>query len=197
MIKTLGTPDVTPELKQTIVEGVLREAGNRSVDELAQEENELIIGAVAFTRTGRKRDNEGNDKTSSCISKSTEEREPPMSTATITDRSVETSGESNHLTEALKEKLSHPATSPDFDLHEGVNEVLADIGMTTADSGGELTFLRTRSDSSEPDPLRDDGRNRSGRKKRSAGCALETSHRRRTGYFGGRAQGTAAFRRIL
>src|ERR1700745_2616068 len=31
MIKTLGTPDVTPELKQTIVEGVLREAGNRSV----------------------------------------------------------------------------------------------------------------------------------------------------------------------
>jgi 3-hydroxyacyl-CoA dehydrogenase len=46
MIKTLGTPDVTPELKQTIVEGVLREAGNRSVDELAQEENELIIGLL-------------------------------------------------------------------------------------------------------------------------------------------------------
>src|SRR4029450_4338928 len=63
-----------------------------------------------------------------------------MSTATITDRSVETSGESNQLTEVLEEKLSHPATSPDFDLHEGVNEVLADIGMTTADSGGELSF---------------------------------------------------------
>src|SRR5882724_8164776 len=46
MIKTLGTPDVTPELKQTIVEGVLREAGNRSVDDLAQEENELIIGLL-------------------------------------------------------------------------------------------------------------------------------------------------------
>ena len=46
MIKTLGTPDVTPELKQTIVEGVLREAGNRSVDELAQQENELIIGLL-------------------------------------------------------------------------------------------------------------------------------------------------------
>jgi hypothetical protein len=46
MIKTLGTPDVTPELKQTIVEGVLREAGNRSLDELAQEENELIIGLL-------------------------------------------------------------------------------------------------------------------------------------------------------
>jgi hypothetical protein len=46
MIKTLGAPDVTPELKQTIVEGVLREAGNRSVDELAQEENELLIGLL-------------------------------------------------------------------------------------------------------------------------------------------------------
>jgi len=46
MIKSLGTPDVTPELKQTIVEGVLREAGNRSVDALAQEENELLIGLL-------------------------------------------------------------------------------------------------------------------------------------------------------
>jgi 3-hydroxyacyl-CoA dehydrogenase len=46
MIKTLGTPDITPELKQTIVEGVLREAGNRSVDELAQDENEVIIGLL-------------------------------------------------------------------------------------------------------------------------------------------------------
>src|SRR6201989_947659 len=46
MIKTLGTPNVTPELKQTIVDGVLREAGNRSVDELAQKENELIIGLL-------------------------------------------------------------------------------------------------------------------------------------------------------
>src|SRR6476659_3162705 len=46
MIKTLGTPDITPELKQTIVEGVLREAGNSSVDELAQAENEVIIGRL-------------------------------------------------------------------------------------------------------------------------------------------------------
>jgi len=46
MIKTLGTPDITPELKQTIVEGVLREAGNRSVDELSREENELLIALL-------------------------------------------------------------------------------------------------------------------------------------------------------
>ena len=50
MIKTLGTPDITPELKQTIVEGVLREAGNRPVDELAQQENELLI-ALLRSRT--------------------------------------------------------------------------------------------------------------------------------------------------
>src|SRR5262249_34507142 len=63
-----------------------------------------------------------------------------MSTATITDRSVETSGESNRLTETLEERLSHPETSPDFDLKKGVNEVLADVGMTIDDCGGEISF---------------------------------------------------------
>src|SRR6201997_426645 len=43
MFKALGNPNVTPELKQKVVEGVMREAGNRSVDELAQAENEVII----------------------------------------------------------------------------------------------------------------------------------------------------------
>ncbi len=62
-----------------------------------------------------------------------------MSTATITDRSVETSSESNRL-ETLEEKLSHPATSPDFDLKKGVNEVLSDVGMVSDDCGGELSF---------------------------------------------------------
>ena len=63
-----------------------------------------------------------------------------MSAATITDRSVETSGEGNRLTETLEERLSHPATSPDFDLKKSVNEVLADVGMTIDDCGGELSF---------------------------------------------------------
>src|SRR6516162_5191414 len=63
-----------------------------------------------------------------------------MSAATITDRSVETSGEGNRLTETLEERLSHPATSPDFDLKNGVNEVLADVGLTIDDCGGELSF---------------------------------------------------------
>jgi crotonobetainyl-CoA:carnitine CoA-transferase CaiB-like acyl-CoA transferase len=57
-----------------------------------------------------------------------------------TARSVETNSSTDPLTKALEHQLSHPATSPDFDLHRGVNEVLADVGMTTADSGGKLTF---------------------------------------------------------
>ena len=63
-----------------------------------------------------------------------------MSTATITDRSAEANAATDRLTEALQQKLSHPATSPDFDLQAGTNEVLKDIGLTTADSGGKLTF---------------------------------------------------------
>src|SRR5215467_9448678 len=44
------------------------------------------------------------------------------------------------LTETLQSKLSNPATAPDFDLHGSVNEVLKDVGLTAADSGGKLTF---------------------------------------------------------
>jgi len=46
LIKTLGTPDVTPELKKTITDGVLQEAANRSVEQLAQDENELLVGLI-------------------------------------------------------------------------------------------------------------------------------------------------------
>ena len=48
MMKALGNPQITPELKQTIIEGVTREAANRSVDELAQEENKLLVGYLAL-----------------------------------------------------------------------------------------------------------------------------------------------------
>src|SRR6516164_9506056 len=55
----------------------------------------------------------------------------------MSTRSVETNGD---LTEVLEEKLGHLATSPDFDLKKSVNEVLADVGMTIDDCGGELSF---------------------------------------------------------
>lgn len=44
--KILGTPDVNDELKQTIVDGVLQMAGDRSVDQLAQAENEELLGLI-------------------------------------------------------------------------------------------------------------------------------------------------------
>ena len=43
MFKSLGVPNVTPELQRTLAEGVLREAAGRSVDQLAREENETIV----------------------------------------------------------------------------------------------------------------------------------------------------------
>src|ERR1700745_1602412 len=46
----------------------------------------------------------------------------------------------DRLTETIGDKLNNPSTSSDFDFHEGVNQVLADVGMSAADSGGQLTF---------------------------------------------------------
>ena len=52
LMKNLGDPQVTPELKRTIAEGVMREAQGRSVDELAREENEVIIGLLKLRANG-------------------------------------------------------------------------------------------------------------------------------------------------
>jgi crotonobetainyl-CoA:carnitine CoA-transferase CaiB-like acyl-CoA transferase len=60
-----------------------------------------------------------------------------MSTATL-DRVAGTPAEK--LTERLQFRLSNPGVTPDFDLHGGVNEVLKDVGLTTADGGGKLSF---------------------------------------------------------
>jgi crotonobetainyl-CoA:carnitine CoA-transferase CaiB-like acyl-CoA transferase len=64
-----------------------------------------------------------------------------MSIATmspITEKPAETASEI--LTETLQTKLSNPVSTADFDLNSSVNEVLKDVGLTAADSGGELTF---------------------------------------------------------
>ncbi len=54
MMKSLGNPEITPQLKQTISEGVLEVAGGCSVDQLASEENEKLIGLLKL-RAGAKR----------------------------------------------------------------------------------------------------------------------------------------------
>jgi carnitine 3-dehydrogenase len=46
MMKALGTPDITPQLKQTVVDAVLKEADGRSVDQLAQQENAVMIALL-------------------------------------------------------------------------------------------------------------------------------------------------------
>jgi carnitine 3-dehydrogenase len=46
MFKTLGDPEVSAQLKQTIADGVLKEAVDRSVEQLAQQENEALLGLL-------------------------------------------------------------------------------------------------------------------------------------------------------
>jgi carnitine 3-dehydrogenase len=48
LMNALGTPNVTAELKQTVVDGVLQEAGSRSVEQLAEKENEVLVGLLAL-----------------------------------------------------------------------------------------------------------------------------------------------------
>src|ERR1700752_2779258 len=57
MIQTLKTPEFTADLRQTIVDGVLKIAGNRSVDELAQVKNRVLLGLIKLR--------EGNDAATS------------------------------------------------------------------------------------------------------------------------------------
>jgi 3-hydroxyacyl-CoA dehydrogenase len=46
--KVLGTPGLTPEFKQRLADGVREEAAGRSVAELAEAENEVIVGLLAL-----------------------------------------------------------------------------------------------------------------------------------------------------
>jgi len=46
LMQSLEMPDITDELKQTIVDGVLAEAGDRTLDQLAQDENEVMLAAM-------------------------------------------------------------------------------------------------------------------------------------------------------
>ena len=45
--KVLGSPEITPELRKKIVAGVLEEAGTRSLEELAAQRDEDLLGLLA------------------------------------------------------------------------------------------------------------------------------------------------------
>jgi 3-hydroxyacyl-CoA dehydrogenase len=44
--KVLGTPQVTPELQRKVIDGVHAEAGSRSIDDLAAERDEILLGLL-------------------------------------------------------------------------------------------------------------------------------------------------------
>ena len=48
LMKGLQMPDITPALKQTVIDGVLKEARGQSVEQLANEENDVILGLQAL-----------------------------------------------------------------------------------------------------------------------------------------------------
>jgi 3-hydroxyacyl-CoA dehydrogenase len=48
LMKALEMPDITPALKQTLIDSVLQEAGHRRVDQLAKQENEVLLGLLAL-----------------------------------------------------------------------------------------------------------------------------------------------------
>lgn len=54
LFKVLGNPEITPALKQTITEGVMQEAANRPVEQLAHEENEMLLGLLRLRSQGGK-----------------------------------------------------------------------------------------------------------------------------------------------
>ncbi|MDM0001220.1 CoA transferase [Variovorax sp. J22P240] len=52
----------------------------------------------------------------------------------------ETRPASDPLTETIQRNIANPERSSDFDFTSGVEEVLGEVGMSTTDSGGSLTF---------------------------------------------------------
>jgi 3-hydroxyacyl-CoA dehydrogenase len=44
--RDLGTPDLTPELQGIIIDGVMREVGSRSLQQLGRERDELLLGLL-------------------------------------------------------------------------------------------------------------------------------------------------------
>ncbi|RZU38782.1 3-hydroxyacyl-CoA dehydrogenase NAD-binding domain-containing protein [Edaphobacter modestus] len=51
--KDLGNPEFAPDLKEKIVQGVLAEAGNQSIDELAGERDRLLLGLLGLRGTAK------------------------------------------------------------------------------------------------------------------------------------------------
>src|SRR5262249_28534396 len=54
LMKDLKMPDISPALKQTVIDGALKEANGQSVEQLANEENDVMLGLLALrAKAGR------------------------------------------------------------------------------------------------------------------------------------------------
>src|SRR5260370_34959943 len=70
------------------------------------------------------------------ITQSKGPRHPPRSISMRSESAVkEEIPTPDRITETIADKLSNPATSSDFDFYQGGNQVLAEGGMSHADSG--------------------------------------------------------------
>jgi 3-hydroxyacyl-CoA dehydrogenase len=49
--KVLGSPQLTPELQRKLIDGVHAEAGRRSIDDLAAERDEILLGLLELRKT--------------------------------------------------------------------------------------------------------------------------------------------------
>jgi len=54
LMKGLQMPDVTPALKQSVIDGVVKEANSHSVEQLASDENNVVLGTLALRQTAGK-----------------------------------------------------------------------------------------------------------------------------------------------
>jgi hypothetical protein len=52
--KVLGSPQLTPEVQQILIDGVHAEVGSRSIDELAAQRDELLLGLLELRTKSEK-----------------------------------------------------------------------------------------------------------------------------------------------
>ena len=63
-----------------------------------------------------------------------------MTTLIATRPTIQQRSRRSSLTEALKASVANPVSSSEFDLAAATNDVLAEVGLSTAASGGRLSF---------------------------------------------------------
>ena len=141
--KALGSPVLTPEVQKKLIDSVHAEVGSRTIEELEAEsgrDSRLVSSNCA--PSVRRRPPGTQSQLSNGLAPDSKhvsnlKGSLQMSVATIVRTEKP---QLDLLTETLQSKLGNPERSSNFDLHDALNDVLKDVGMSAADSGGKLTF---------------------------------------------------------